>query len=141
MTGDYPELMRQVAPLLGYDPRAADRRGVARYRREQLQQLLGPGGVWIDPDGQRDDKLQLHWRLGKPAIGEQLAQLKQVRDMATSVVGGANEQARIANEQARMVTRRRLPSGFGDAPTSRTFCGGHAVTVKDLLAKHGITLA
>jgi hypothetical protein len=30
MTGDYPELMRQVAPLLGYDPRAADRKGVAR---------------------------------------------------------------------------------------------------------------
>src|SRR5215475_3991905 len=26
-------------------------------------------------------------------------------------------------------------------PTSRTSCGGHAVTVKDLLAKHGITLA
>src|SRR5262245_59774854 len=32
MTGDYPELMRQIAPLLGYDPSAADRRGVARYR-------------------------------------------------------------------------------------------------------------
>jgi|SRR5262245_35074865 len=115
MTSDYPELMRQVAPLLGYDPRAADRKGVARHGREQLQQLFGPatvvvryGGVWIDQDGQRHDKLQLHWRLGKPAIGEELAQLKQVRDMATRVVGGAHEQART-------VTRRRLPSGFGDA--------------------------
>ena len=29
---DYPALMRQVAPLLGYDPRTADRKGVARYR-------------------------------------------------------------------------------------------------------------
>jgi hypothetical protein len=29
---DFGELMRQVAPLLGYDPRAADPKGVARYR-------------------------------------------------------------------------------------------------------------
>jgi hypothetical protein len=29
---DYPQLLRQVAPLLGYDPRAADHKGVARYR-------------------------------------------------------------------------------------------------------------
>src|SRR5262245_31061826 len=81
---------------------------IGRYADGALQQLLGPGGAWIDQDGQRHDKLQLHWRLGKPAIGEQLAQLKQVRDMAMRVVGGAHEQART-------VTRRRLPSGFGDA--------------------------
>ena len=29
---DFGELMRRVAPLLGYDPRVADRKGVARYR-------------------------------------------------------------------------------------------------------------
>jgi hypothetical protein len=32
MRGDYSQLMRQVAPRLGYDPSKADRKGVARYR-------------------------------------------------------------------------------------------------------------
>jgi hypothetical protein len=41
---DFGELMRQVAPLLGYDPRAADRKGVARYRsRGSLKIDFGRG--------------------------------------------------------------------------------------------------
>src|SRR5262249_146265 len=44
MTRDYSVLMRQVASLLGYDPRLADRRGLARYRaRECLKVDFGRG--------------------------------------------------------------------------------------------------
>jgi hypothetical protein len=40
----YPGLMVQVAPLLGYDPAAADRKGVARYRsRGSLKIDFGRG--------------------------------------------------------------------------------------------------
>jgi Toprim domain len=48
MTSDYPELMRQVAPLLGYDPRAADRRGVARYRSHGSLKIDFARGTFSD---------------------------------------------------------------------------------------------
>jgi hypothetical protein len=41
---DFGDLMRQVAPLLGYDSNAADRRGIARYRsRGSLRIDFGKG--------------------------------------------------------------------------------------------------
>ena len=48
MTGDYPQLMRQVAPLLGYDPRAADRNGVARYRSRGSLKIDFARGTFFD---------------------------------------------------------------------------------------------
>jgi hypothetical protein len=48
MTGDYSELMRQVAPLLGYDPRAADRKGVARYRSHGSLKIDFARGTFSD---------------------------------------------------------------------------------------------
>src|SRR5215475_11351209 len=48
MMGDYPELMRQVAPLLGYDPRAADRRSVARYRSHGSLKIDFARGTFSD---------------------------------------------------------------------------------------------
>ena len=44
----YPELMRQVAPLLGYDPRAADRNGVARYRSRGSLKIDFAHGTFSD---------------------------------------------------------------------------------------------
>jgi hypothetical protein len=67
----------------------------ADQARWRLEEILGPatvivrsGGVWIDPDGEPQDKLHLHWRLAKPAMGDALAKLKQARRLATAVVGG-----------------------------------------------------
>src|SRR5215475_10144139 len=48
MTGDYPDLMRQIAPLLGYDPRTADRRGVARYRSHGSLKIDFARGTFSD---------------------------------------------------------------------------------------------
>src|SRR5262249_29009689 len=48
MTGDYPELMRQVALVLGYDPRAANRRGVARYRAHGSLKIAFARGTFSD---------------------------------------------------------------------------------------------
>jgi len=48
MTGNYPELMREVAPLLGYDPRAADRRGIARYRSHGSLKIDFARGTFSD---------------------------------------------------------------------------------------------
>jgi Toprim domain len=44
----YPELMRQVAPLLGYDLRTADRRGVARYRSHGSLKIDFDRGTFAD---------------------------------------------------------------------------------------------
>jgi hypothetical protein len=63
--------------------------------REELERLIGPatvvvrsGGIWIDPSGMAHDKLHLHWRLAKPARGEDLSKLKALRDLAARIVGG-----------------------------------------------------
>ena len=48
MTGDYSELMRQVAPLLGYDPWVADRNGVARYRSRGSLKIDFAHGTFFD---------------------------------------------------------------------------------------------
>jgi hypothetical protein len=44
----YPELMLQVAPLLGYDPTAADRKGVARYRSHGSLKIDFGRGTFAD---------------------------------------------------------------------------------------------
>ena len=44
----YPELMRQVAPLLGYDPRAANRKGIARYRSRGSLKIDFDRGTFSD---------------------------------------------------------------------------------------------
>jgi hypothetical protein len=46
--GDYPDLMRQVAPLLGYDVKAADRKGVARYRARGSLKIDFARGTFAD---------------------------------------------------------------------------------------------
>ena len=64
--------------------------------KQKLEQILGlatlvvaSGGKWTDPTtGQAQDKLHLHWRLCEPARGEELAKLKQARDLATRLVDG-----------------------------------------------------
>lgn len=51
--------------------------------------IVASGGKWEDPaNGQIHDKLHIHWRLSGPATGENIAKLKQVRDIATRLVGG-----------------------------------------------------
>src|SRR5438034_219777 len=63
--------------------------------RESLEKLIGPptivvrsGGTWTDPaTGEACDKLHVHWRLANPAQGEDLAKLKQARDLAARIVG------------------------------------------------------
>jgi hypothetical protein len=64
--------------------------------RTKLEQILGPatlvvrsGGRWTDPQtGLQHDKLHVHWRLNKPATGEQLTLLKRARKPATRLAGG-----------------------------------------------------
>jgi hypothetical protein len=68
----------------------------AREAAATLEKLLGPatvivrsGGLWTDPvTKQVQDKLHLHYRLAKPAQGEDLARLKRARVLATEIVGG-----------------------------------------------------
>src|SRR5262249_44014669 len=48
MTRDYSVLMRQVASLLGYDPRLADRRGLARYRSRDSLKIDFARGTFTD---------------------------------------------------------------------------------------------
>jgi Toprim domain len=45
---DFGELMRQVAPLLGCDPKAADRKGVARYRAHGSLKIDFGHGTFAD---------------------------------------------------------------------------------------------
>jgi hypothetical protein len=46
------------------------------------------GGVWLN-GGAPEDKLHLHWRLARPARGEDaLARLKKARRLATGLAGG-----------------------------------------------------
>jgi len=63
--------------------------------RKRLETLLGPatlvvasGGVWTDPATKESQpKLHLHWRLAKPATGDDLARLKRARRLAAEFVG------------------------------------------------------
>src|SRR5262249_28898718 len=48
MTRDYSVLMCQVASLLGYDPRLADRRGLARYRSRGSLKIDFARGTFTD---------------------------------------------------------------------------------------------
>lgn len=55
----------------------------------QATVVVATGGEWHDPDtNQVEDKLHLHWRLTKAAVGEDLVRLKTARKMATDKVGG-----------------------------------------------------
>jgi AAA domain len=64
--------------------------------RKRLEELLGPatvvarsGGVWTDPQtGAQHDKLHAHWRLARPAQGNDIARLKRAREIANNIVGG-----------------------------------------------------
>jgi hypothetical protein len=69
----------------------------AQEARTTLEQLLGPatvvvrsGGEWTDAQtGELKDKLHIHYRLKQPAKNkEQIAKLKQARNLATRLVGG-----------------------------------------------------
>jgi hypothetical protein len=68
----------------------------ASAAKAKLEEIFGPvtlavksGGKWKDPaTGELQDKLHLHWRLSTPARGEELAVLKQARDLAARLVGG-----------------------------------------------------
>jgi hypothetical protein len=60
-----------------------------------LEEILGPptvvvksGGVWANGGGPAEDKLHLHYRLAKPARGDDLAKLKLARKYARAIVGG-----------------------------------------------------
>jgi hypothetical protein len=50
--------------------------------------VVRSGGRWTNGNGEADDKLHLHWRLVQPARDRDLAELKQVRDLAARLVGG-----------------------------------------------------
>ena len=109
--------------------------------RERLEQILGrativvrSGGMWTDPQtGEMQDKLHLHWRLARPASGDELAKLKQARKLAARIVGGdpSNDptvhpirwpgswhrkgkprlcEIETANLTARLISRTRLPN-------------------------------
>ena len=62
----------------------------------KLEHLLGPatlvvrsGGEWTNPEtGEVEPKLHAHWRLKKPACGEDLKKLKELPRLATTLVGG-----------------------------------------------------
>jgi putative DNA primase/helicase len=45
---DFGSLMRDVAPLLGYDPGRADRKGIARYRARGSLRIDYRQGLWSD---------------------------------------------------------------------------------------------
>jgi hypothetical protein len=62
--------------------------------RAALEAILGAatvvvrsGGRFIN-GGEPEDKLHLHWRLAKPARGDDLKKLKEARDLAARIVGG-----------------------------------------------------
>jgi Protein of unknown function (DUF3987)/Primase C terminal 2 (PriCT-2) len=63
--------------------------------RVKLETILGPatlwvrsGGIWINEDGQPEDKLHGHWRLQLPAgDAEGLAKLRLARELAARLVG------------------------------------------------------
>jgi hypothetical protein len=63
--------------------------------RETLEGILGratvvvrSGGIWSNEGGEAEPKLHLHWRLHRPAQGDDLAKLKKVRELATRIAGG-----------------------------------------------------
>jgi hypothetical protein len=67
-----------------------------RAALEGLERLLGAatlvvrsGGTWTDPTtGEVEDKLHAHWRMKEPARGADIAKLKQLRKLATTLIGG-----------------------------------------------------
>src|SRR4029077_18329184 len=64
--------------------------------RRHLEELLGPatvvvasGGMWLNPEtGESEPKLHMHYRLRKPARGEDRELLGKTRRLATEIVGG-----------------------------------------------------
>jgi hypothetical protein len=78
-------------PVLSVDLDQNPRAGLAT-----LERLLGPatlvvcsGGQWTNPTtGEVEDKLHVYWRLKEPARGEDLKKLKELRRLATELVGG-----------------------------------------------------
>ena len=112
---DAPERVVFCPPLAGFLPkegreawRAAERdlkEGYAlsvecddhpKRARNKLEAVLGrptvvveSGGRWPNPEtGELEPKVHLHWRLARPATGEELGLLKEARALATRYVGG-----------------------------------------------------
>jgi hypothetical protein len=64
--------------------------------RHRLEELLGPatvvvasGGMWLNPEtGESEPKLHVHYRLTKPARGDEREFLGKARRLATEIVGG-----------------------------------------------------
>ena len=64
--------------------------------RRRLEELLGPatlvvasGGMWLNPrTGELEPKLHMHYRLSRPARGDERELLAKVRRLATEIVGG-----------------------------------------------------
>jgi len=62
--------------------------------RQRLQDILSKttlevisGGQWINGGGEPEDKLHLHWRLAKPAQGDDLKKLKKARALVAAIAG------------------------------------------------------
>jgi hypothetical protein len=64
--------------------------------RHRLEELLGPatvvvasGGMWLNPaTGELEPKLHMHYRLSRPARGDEREFLGKARRLATELVGG-----------------------------------------------------
>ncbi|SFE98087.1 Primase C terminal 2 (PriCT-2) [Aureimonas phyllosphaerae] len=50
--------------------------------------IVESGGIWTDESGYRERKIHAYWRLDKPAVGADLAKLKDVRNRACALVEG-----------------------------------------------------
>lgn len=61
-----------------------------------IEAILGPatvvvasGGLWVAPDGSKEDKLHLYWRLNRPAVSdEEKTLLRAVRKRVAELAGG-----------------------------------------------------
>src|SRR5262249_50538369 len=123
MTRDYSVLMRQVASLLGYDPRLADRRGLARYRsRDSLKIDFGRGtftdfeagvggGVFdfIQHVSGEDARTWLY-RQGLVSGVKRYSPLRKMaaREIARKADLGAEPRDLTENEKARASTAREI---------------------------------
>ncbi len=50
--------------------------------------IVRSGGIWLNEHAEPEDKLHVHWRLSAPATGDDRAELKEARRLATRIAGG-----------------------------------------------------
>src|SRR5262245_40569299 len=119
----YPELMRQVAPLLGYDLRTADRRGVARYRSHGSLKIDFDRGTFADFEAGiaggvldfirhasgEDARIWLE-RQGLALRAKRYSPLRTIgtREIARKADLGAEPRDLTENEKARASTAREI---------------------------------